>query len=360
MRCGPIPRVGHLGAGRKETTSGVTFEAIRAYLVKARPRIAWLENVTDIQQTSVDMNESDADYIRDSLTEQGFTVVLVVFSAREYGSAVERLRWWALVFDVHPQYAEQVAMNVRRMLAACKLPSYPVENFLLSDNLIEHACEPLASSESQSKRGKGDVNWKYIHESAYSEMEMQWPPTEFSDRMRCLGFKQREGEVIHFAHMKFPSSGSCHGDGKWEWFDTNHTFERNFRYPWTEEKPDPRNPWKSWVPTLTVASAIVGRKVGADGVEEFKKLHGLEAMRLMGWDLGHYRGGNPCNDGVTTPDLLCDLAGNAWSAFGFLPIAIAAFGAVPASAYRKGALPAPSAGLAEESDASASSDDGSA
>lgn len=100
----------------------MTFEAIRAYLVKARPRIAWLENVTDIQQTSVDMNESDADYTRDSLMEQGFTVVPVVFSAREYGSAVERLRWWALVFDVHPQYAEQVAMNVRRMLAACKLP----------------------------------------------------------------------------------------------------------------------------------------------------------------------------------------------------------------------------------------------
>lgn len=321
----------------QETTSGTTFEAIRQYLVKARPRISWLENVPDVQQ-SYDAEQvqagSDAQYIQEALEKEGFVVIPVCFNCRDYGSAAERIRWWVTIFDIPPGVGGDMAKaNFLRIFSSLKIPSLPVEDFLLSDELIEAASEPLGTNDGSAKRAKGDVNWKNVHEKAYSEMQMRWPPSEFSEKMRCLGFKHRESEVIHFAQAMFPPQAV----NTWEFFDTNHTFERNFRYPWTEEQSQPRNPWKRWVPTLTTASSMVCR-VQHSGESEviFKRLHGLECMRLIGWDLGHFKNGSPFADGVVTPELLADLAGNAWSAFAYLPLAIAAFGAAPASAYRRG------------------------
>ena len=60
-----------------------------------------------------------------------------------------------------------------------------------------------------------------------------------------------------------------------------------------------------------------------------KKLHGLEAMRVIGWDLGHCKGKSLFESQDVTSDLLRNMAGNVWSAFTFIPLAIASFGAVP-------------------------------
>ena len=50
-------------------------------------------------------------------------------------------------------------------------------------------------------------------------------------------------------------------------------------------------------------------------------------MRVIWWDKAFWKDGTPpfSNDDRVTPDLLTDLAGNAWSAFSFLPVAIATF-----------------------------------
>ena len=87
-----------------------------------------------------------------------------------------------------------------------------------------------------------------------------------------------------------------------------------------------RNPWKLYLPTLTATSVMVCR-FRKDGATTFKRLHGLEAMRCIGWDLGHFQDGTLSSQ--VDYGLLCDLAGNAWSSLAFLPVAMAAFGAAP-------------------------------
>ena len=99
-----------------------------------------------------------------------------------------------------------------------------------------------------------------------------------------------------------------------------------------------------------------------DGTVEINKLNGLEAMRLIGWGLCHWKDGtSPFASGKILPDLLSSMAGNAWSAFAFVPLAIAAFGAAPADLFRRGDADrvAPSAVAAESVASVSSSDDGS-
>ena len=110
------------------------------------------------------------------------------------------------------------------------------------------------------------------------------------------------------------------------------------------------------------SSTIACRVKTPDGVVRIKKLHGLEAMRLIGWDLCEWKDGvSPFASGKVTPELLAAMAGNAWSAFAFVPLAISAFGAAPADLFQRGDADrvAPSAVAAEKVASVSSSDDGS-
>ena len=100
---------------------------------------------------------------------------------------------------------------------------------------------------------------------------------------------------------------------------------------------------------------------GGDGMVKIKKLHGLEGMRLIGWGLCHWKDGvSPFASGKITPELLLSMAGNAWSAFAFVPVAILAFGAAPADLIRRGDADrvAPSAVAAVSVASVGGSDDG--
>ena len=60
-----------------------------------------------------------------------------------------------------------------------------------------------------------------------------------------------------------------------------------------------------------------------------RRIHGLEALRLIGWDLPLWG-----SDGYGLPptascDVLCSMAGNGWSAWHYLPLMISFFSAVP-------------------------------
>ena len=47
-----------------------------------------------------------------------------------------------------------------------------------------------------------------------------------------------------------------------------------------------------------------------------RRVTGVEAMRFIGWDLQHWRGDiYP----ATPTDVLCSMAGNAWSSWHFIP-----------------------------------------
>ena len=199
----------------------------------------------------------------------------------------------------------------------------------MGQRLIAMMSEPYTSPDvgfALGRQEKSAATWKTTHEQAFLESGLTWPPNLTRG---FLDFRiRREGEVAFFADTKFPASTN-----EWQFFDALHSFERTFRWPCKPE--DLRNPWQRIMPTLCAKSSFVCRKKHTDGSVALKRLHGLEAMRVIGWDKAFWKDGvTPfSNDDRVTPDLLTDLAGNAWSAFSFLPVAIATFACAPWEQY---------------------------
>lgn len=153
------------------------------------------------------------------------------------------------------------------------------------------------------------------------------PPA--TGELLSLVCREREAEVVYFANAKFPAK--C--PGQWEFLDALHTFERSFKWPVASEGASIRCPWTAHIPTLTSKTVLVGRMVDDQGDAKFKVLHGIECMRLMGWDLGHWRGVSPMACPEITSEVLVDIAGNAWNAFAFCALAAASLGAAHAGSY---------------------------
>ena len=114
-------------------------------------------------------------------------------------------------------------------------------------------------------------------------------------------------------------------------FDCNHAAYRVLK-PDDQSKDQElnvklRNPWRVHVPTLTCLSSIAMRTLLPEKTVTITRLHSLEVMQLIGWDKTMYRAGAPWDH--ATPELLADMAGNAWSAFAIAPVMIALAGAVP-------------------------------
>ena len=198
----------------------------------------------------------------------------------------------------------------------------------MDQRLIARLSEPYISDAgfAQGRQEKSAAKWKTTHEQAFLESGLTWPPNLTRG---FLDFRsRREGEVAFFADIKFPASTN-----EWQFFDALHSFERTFRWPCKPE--DLRNPWQRIMPTLCAESSFVCRKKHTDGSVAVKRLHGLEAMWVIGWDKAFWKdGASPfSNDDRVTPELLTDLAGNAWSAFSFLPVAIATLACAPWEQY---------------------------
>ena len=197
----------------------------------------------------------------------------------------------------------------------------------MDQRLIAMLSEPYISDVGFAPgHPKAKANWKTTHEQAFLESGLTWPPNLTRG---FLDFRsRREGEVAFFADIKFPASTN-----EWQFFDAFHSFERTFRWPCKPE--DLRNPWQTVMPTLCAKSSFVCRKKHTDGSVAVKRLHGLESMRVIGWDKAFWKdGASPfSNDDRVTPELLTDLAGNAWSAFSFLPVAIATLACAPWEQY---------------------------
>ena len=86
---------------------------------------------------------------------------------------------------------------------------------------------------------------------------------------------------------------------------------------------------------MTGSSSMIGRFLREDNSVKMKRLHGLEAMRLIGWETPMWKGGvSPFETPGVTPELLTDMAGNAWSAYAFVPVWMSAVGAASFDMYK--------------------------
>lgn len=85
-------------------------------------------------------------------------------------------------------------------------------------------------------------------------------------------------------------------------------------------------PWRDRLPTLTGSCKVVTRYRINSGIE-IRTLEGFEYMRLIGWDDSYWRldeqSIHPEERDIDYPELLANMAGNAYSVWHFGPWAIA-------------------------------------
>ena len=182
-------------------------------------------------------------------------------------------------------------------------------------------------------------DWESVHMEMFLYKGVAWSPC--LSEPWCSSFRPRSAEVVYFANYVWPAKEL----DKWEYFDTNHDAKRIFRWPLKPNKKGEMSklkcPWRLYIPTFTALSNVVARQLhtvpGQDAILILRHVHPIEAMRVMGWDLEHYRDGpfkwvhvpGDPKQVFLDADLLGDLVGNAWCAWTFCSIKIALAGAAP-------------------------------
>ena len=205
-----------------------------------------------------------------------------------------------------------------------------VADFIISDDLLEEM-DP-STVERQVKVNKTDIEWRSIHENAFMDLGLTWPP-DVSGISGRKTFRDRECECVWAANHLFPAEEV----DVWQFFDANMMWGRAFKYGGQKGKdkisdevseskfvaevvdkkaPEKKvsNPWRYQVPTMSGGCVVCARCKHADGSLTIRRFHGLEAMRVQGWDLSCWRDGlSPCcaPQNLSSDDLQ-DLAGNMW------------------------------------------------
>ena len=80
--------------------------------------------------------ESEADWLKHELAKEGFTAITAVMDAEMYRSPMRRVRWWAVVLDLPPEYCqmEGIEASILEYLNAFRMNGHAAhgfENFFL-------------------------------------------------------------------------------------------------------------------------------------------------------------------------------------------------------------------------------------
>ena len=152
---------------------------------------------------------------------------------------------------------------------------------------------------------------------------MEWPIPEQDFLEAVPGkatFRAREAEIVYAADCIWPVGKD--EINLWQYFDCNMSLERAFGWP-PQKKQKLKNPWKvSEVPCQTGSAVMAARKVHLDGTKTLRRVHGLEALRLLGWDIPLWGRHNSMEIPHLSNDVLCSMAGNGWSAWHFMPLLV--------------------------------------
>ena len=306
-----------------------------------RPRTGLLENVPEMTSPTT-MNdegkwESESDWVIEQFQLMAYFAFPVLMDAQDYGSPMARIRWWLVVLDIDPACAKELGIEqhaseiLNGLKDGYRAAPHSIDSFFICAENMEQLVQNIPFK--REKAARLDDGWKDVHLGLCLSYDIEWPPN--TDHVRSKGFGVRGAEVIVIAMKLFPLTDV----NVWEFFDANCDAVRVFRLDSPGDKIP--SPWRRIMPTLVASSQVVGRilhkKDGeAEPQLEVKKIHGLEAMRLMGWDLNMYSDGDAFGmredgsgrDDSQSPELLSSLAGNAWCCWHTVPLVLAVLGSV--------------------------------
>lgn len=165
-------------ASTESTT--ITYRLSKAWLVKARPSIAILENLATLDQKDVhDVDAiSDGEYIINDLRAADFAVIAMNLDVRDYGSWPKRIRKHFIVMAGNND-ANMHTLGLSRQFIEAMKGSWrqTPEDVLWSEERRMQFLRPTGKTAHNSHKAAAQGGqWEDEHRVLFEHADMQWPP----------------------------------------------------------------------------------------------------------------------------------------------------------------------------------------
>jgi site-specific DNA-cytosine methylase len=179
--------VGCCAAGSTSGETGFTWEAVRGYIKRGKPRVVVLENVMDLMQTYGEQEESDATHVVRAMTEMGYAARWVVIEASNHGSIAVRERLYLVAFFVGMDQndgllgqGQLLLCELEELITSCYISDLPIGDFVCAATDPVLATAPgyhLPEDRASWKKGTAE-DCKYVaeHTSIFAASYMKYPP----------------------------------------------------------------------------------------------------------------------------------------------------------------------------------------
>ena len=345
--CHAGQNVGCVQEGRSET--GIAFQSVLQVWDAGKPEETMVECVIGL--ASKDPKDpdkpSDAEWMVEEFKHRQCWATAQQSNAMEFGSPVPRERlYWGILKGVAPEFHDAVGQHFSRVLNACKgqAPTSMMDivtldhaqrqqeaaairaPFLLSSSAQEpdpRACKNQAPP-AAARREKESAEWKLEHKNAFESRSFPWPPNiekiNGGVRFTTAGLSKREVEAAIYLHVVFePRELGPREKILCEYLDVNLSLTRATNGCFSAVGEVIRSPWRERPPTLTGHTKILMRVVrcpsraAAEGLPEFelRAWDSMEYFRAIGWADSDWS--VPAVGPDAPPNLLANLAGNAYS-----------------------------------------------
>ena len=327
------------------TSTTDTFIGAKAWMVKSRPLLTILENLTTLEikpektridETTDTNKKSDAEFITDTLQSAGFNTLDINMNASDFGSWAARHRKKIVSIYSETLDGNKILSDTQRFVDAMKSDwRMTGDEVLFGEEELRLLLEADSEVGRVAKKQKTQ-QWHDEHRVIYEHYKLPWPP-QLSDSPIDFSYMRGDGrmaECAHLFHTAFPIEASEYG--QWQSVDLQPTMSRSLGFQNTVKMDANladaaiRNPWarNGALNTLTGSSRFLLRKKSAVGEDLIVRLMtGVEAMRAMGWDVQHYHHATLPLD-ASQHDVLATLAGRAFSGFSFAALASCAMAAI--------------------------------
>ncbi len=323
---------------KEEGETGQGYVAWRGAIGTHKPAVAMGECVPGLLQYDLTYSKiNDAEHIKNELNLKSYWAHYASPDAEDYGSWIARIRlWWGAIRGLIGKDEDITAFFMSLVNGFKVKPiKFPSGRFITNNRKMRRA-EALSLGlpiwdefgKRVPKRQKDSLDWKLDHLTLWTANGMSWPfdvdafdSTSYINFSNCL---PREAEALCVLDKLFAPMCDL------EFLDVNPTLARVLAGVIDENsRPNEgHTPWKSKSPTQVGSGKLVCRyRLDPDEALEhaphkfgIRVVEAYECMRMIGWADEWYTifPSTFCWD-LDRLEGLVNMAGNAYTAFHFLP-----------------------------------------
>ena len=299
--------------------------------------IVTLENVLGMLRVSPTTGVSDSQHVQQRLQARGYWVTVATLYNGKLGAFVARDRWWLVAIRGLIGDPDKIETYFHNILRACQVDEPMFEHDVcidFSSDIRERRAQRLGlpqlagTGERLSKRGdKEEPGWKDVHYDYFLKLGEVWPPTlSEAPHLTLDGVRARERQVVFLCDKIWPMPE----EEEHEYLDVSPKIEMILQQCLSTDADTgnfetKKSPWKNSPRTIVGQTKLILRYRETDGGPVIvRAAEASEYMRLIGWD--DLQWANPAPESLSQQDyteLTASFAGNAWSAFHWLPLRMA-------------------------------------